>query len=430
MNINVTIDPNDAAYAVLITLVVITLVLAWRFIRRSRREMIALHQATEAAELTAKLSIPVTNEQDQKEDEQRKEWQSKLYALLFGKFRTLHTVIVYRHSQGRWERVLHLPHTSEAHIHHAVEINKHCAQAVQQPGTLRVQDQGYVQMYMAIPGLSGYVAKCQCRLSPSKYGTDLMLAACKTMIVMCSALDKNTTTLRRSKTDPLTGTLNRRGFWLELIRMIKMISRAERANEDSDAQSSDTASFNRSFGMLMFDLNGMGEVNKRYGHPAGDQLLQQVTDKLGRSTRHDVRIARLGGDELVMLTSATNGKLDALARKARRDLRDQVFHLQNTTGNTCNVNISTCIGILTVTLAQCVAAAGDIDPKDLEPISRELEGDPDNEEPLLRMAYAVYTMVDAAETFAKSESKQRRASLPLHECGVIAKHTPEGCIIV
>jgi diguanylate cyclase (GGDEF)-like protein len=84
-----------------------------------------------------------------------------------------------------------------------------------------------------------------------------------------------------SRTDPLTGCLNRRGF-SERLEM-------ELAREGADVS------------LIVLDLNGFKEVNDRYGHAAGDELLRWVGSTLQALLRSSDVTGRLGGDEFALL---------------------------------------------------------------------------------------------------------------------------------
>jgi len=68
------------------------------------------------------------------------------------------------------------------------------------------------------------------------------------------------------------------------------------------------------FVLVMLDLNGFKQVNDRYGHLAGDQLLCDVAGSLTHVLRSQDTIARLGGDEFCVIAPETENPR-ALAEK-------------------------------------------------------------------------------------------------------------------
>lgn len=88
-------------------------------------------------------------------------------------------------------------------------------------------------------------------------------------------------------TDSLTGLLNRRGFELAFHRAIEArAAAAERRKE---------------FALLQLDLDWFKDVNDRFGHAAGDAVLRRVADILRNETRGQDSVARVGGDEFLIL---------------------------------------------------------------------------------------------------------------------------------
>lgn len=94
--------------------------------------------------------------------------------------------------------------------------------------------------------------------------------------------------------DQLTGLPNRALF---LDRLQIALARARRHNSR--------------LAVLFLDLNDFKNVNDRYGHSAGDQLLQAVATRLSQNIRDVDTAARLGGDEFVVLLESIEQPEDA-----------------------------------------------------------------------------------------------------------------------
>jgi diguanylate cyclase (GGDEF)-like protein len=84
--------------------------------------------------------------------------------------------------------------------------------------------------------------------------------------------------------DQLTGLYNRRSGEQ---RLAEEMSRALRHG--------------RPLTLLMLDVDNLKEINDRLGHPAGDLLLKQFSDRLQRAIRGSDLAVRLGGDEFMVL---------------------------------------------------------------------------------------------------------------------------------
>ncbi len=94
-----------------------------------------------------------------------------------------------------------------------------------------------------------------------------------------------------SRTDPLTGLPNRRGF-LEACEEVLAIS----------------ARLGLPVSVVLADLDRFKEVNDTLGHAAGDHLLKSVASTVRSSLRAQDIVARWGGDEIVLLLPETSGE--------------------------------------------------------------------------------------------------------------------------
>lgn len=95
--------------------------------------------------------------------------------------------------------------------------------------------------------------------------------------------------------------------------------------------------------LVYIDLDNFKQVNDRFGHLAGDQVLQQVVQVCKRNLRATDIIARLGGDEFVILLpetdqSAARTVLPRLAMHLRDEIRrDKPFV-------SCSIGVVSCEG--------------------------------------------------------------------------------------
>jgi diguanylate cyclase (GGDEF)-like protein len=125
---------------------------------------------------------------------------------------------------------------------------------------------------------------------------------------------------RLSREDALTGLANRRSWDETLTRDFERTGRSAGG-----------------LAVLLCDLDHLKEINDRFGHAVGDQVLRLVADVLRERVRVGDLAARLGGDEFGVICPDTG--LDAAASLAE-DLRDRVGQLAATIGAGPSVTVS------------------------------------------------------------------------------------------
>lgn len=110
--------------------------------------------------------------------------------------------------------------------------------------------------------------------------------------------DKEALLAHRAVHDDLTGLPNRRGLLDELA------VRLGRAGDDPVV-------------LVVAELDDFNLVNDGLGHATGDELLRRVADRLREVAREGEIVARIGGDDFVLVTSTPEGSADALATARR-----------------------------------------------------------------------------------------------------------------
>jgi diguanylate cyclase (GGDEF)-like protein len=132
---------------------------------------------------------------------------------------------------------------------------------------------------------------------------------------------------RRADRDPLTGLLNRRAFG---ERLRQALARAERGEGTGQRGA-----------VLFVDLDAFKRVNDTAGHDVGDVVLRAIGERLRRELRTVDAVARIGGDEFVLLAEdADTAGAYRLAERVRRIVAWPVRARGETHPITCSVGIS------------------------------------------------------------------------------------------
>jgi len=129
----------------------------------------------------------------------------------------------------------------------------------------------------------------------------------KIVAVLCVSTDITEIHFTKEKleieaiTDPLTGLFNRR-FFFKL----------------ADNFLSESIRHSKPLSLVMLDIDFFKEINDKYGHPIGDKVIQFIASKTKSLLRKEDIIARVGGEEYLVLLPNTSGKAaELIAEKIR-----------------------------------------------------------------------------------------------------------------
>jgi len=126
-------------------------------------------------------------------------------------------------------------------------------------------------------------------------------------------------------TDPLTGLYNRRLF---AESFEKELTRARR--------------YGLPLGIVILDLHRFKEVNDKYGHPRGDDVLRAAATTLQKALRTSDSAFRIGGDEFALLLPQTDAaQAIGLSRRVETVFADTLRPLQLTFAVTMDHGVAT-----------------------------------------------------------------------------------------
>jgi diguanylate cyclase (GGDEF)-like protein/PAS domain S-box-containing protein len=123
-----------------------------------------------------------------------------------------------------------------------------------------------------------------------------------------------------SLTDELTALSNRRGFFNLVEQLLKMAKR-----------------MNTVIYMLYADLDGLKSINDVYGHHVGDTILKDVAHILKTTYRESDIVARIGGDEFVVIPVGTSEE-DVASILRRLDMNIENYYAK--VSRRCKASIS------------------------------------------------------------------------------------------
>ncbi len=109
-------------------------------------------------------------------------------------------------------------------------------------------------------------------------------------------------------TDHLTGIPNARSLAIHLKRELARAGREK-----------------STIGVLVCDLDGFKQVNDRFGHLKGNEVLQDVANGLREACRGSDYLARMGGDEFVLVLPGLKGRTQPVVRRPASERRAECW---------------------------------------------------------------------------------------------------------
>ncbi len=153
-------------------------------------------------------------------------------------------------------------------------------------------------------------------------------------------IEKNHELKSLTRVDPLTGLKNRRYLFEEFTpyhtklmekRWINILGKNKRSSK------------HYGYGIFMMDIDKFKTVNDNFGHDSGDMVLKQFSSRLIEKVREDDVVARVGGEEfLIVLKDTDKNYLPIFAETVRNYIESIPFNItQDRT-----INITTSIGFI------------------------------------------------------------------------------------
>src|SRR5262249_10215454 len=112
-----------------------------------------------------------------------------------------------------------------------------------------------------------------------------------------------------ASSDPLTACLNRRSFFAEF-----------------ETQWATALRYKYPLSCVMVDVDHFNSINERSGHRVGDQVLQQVAERLKAAIRQGDLVCRYGGEEFCILLPHTSlSEAAEAAERFRQEIASRAY---------------------------------------------------------------------------------------------------------
>ena len=132
------------------------------------------------------------------------------------------------------------------------------------------------------------------------YPVVFMIVFCNLLVIVFAYTTIRKKLEYRIAVDSLTGLYNRKFF-----------------DQSLEIEISRSSRFNRVFSLIYFDIDHFKRINDTYGHHAGDEALEMVSDLVKSSVRKTDIVCRIGGEEFAIISAETD-------REAAIDLAEKI----------------------------------------------------------------------------------------------------------
>jgi diguanylate cyclase (GGDEF)-like protein len=199
----------------------------------------------------------------------------------------------------------------------------------------------FVMLVLVCVFVSGYLAYGWLSISSHTRPSDLIvpavffLGACFVWLTSHLSLQTAVTVMQISLleqeniSDPLTLVFNRR--YLDR----RLSDECERARK-----------FGLPLSVLLLDIDHFKQVNDRFGHPAGDQVLVSFAERVKQGLREPDILARYGGEEFMVIAMQTpRGGAVEVAERLRKTIESNRFRLTPAVNGTSEIRLTCSIGV-------------------------------------------------------------------------------------